>query len=436
VRSPRHPLVLPLLLAAACGGSSPPGTPDDPADAAIPRDEGLLRSDAPRDTAPQISGDDLAAQVAGNRNFAAALYGQVRTEPGNLFLSPHSISTALAMAYAGARGATATGMAGAMDFVLPGDGVHRAFNRLDLELASRATSATGETKPFRLVPVNAMWGAKQLTFEPAYLDTLAVHYGAGLRPLDFRADPTAARETINQWVEDRTEGRIQDLLGPPDVDPGTPLVLTNAIYFSAAWRAPFQEENTAPAPFATAGGSVDVPTLHGTSSMGYGETATYRAVEIPYDGNQVSMVVVVPTAAGADALGALEAGLDGDALAAITASVQPARVALTLPKFSFDSKFWLAEPLKKLGMGLAFEGADFSGITAAPIEIADVIHQSFVAIDEAGTEAAAATAVIFEPPSAPPPPIDVAIDRPFLFFIRDIPTGEILFLGRVVDPRS
>jgi serpin B len=403
---------------------------------APPVDPGLLRSDLPRDTAPQISGDDVAAQVAGNRDFAAALYGQIRTEPGNLFVSPHSISTALAMAYAGARGDTATGMADVLRFVLPGDGVHRAFNRLDLELASRATAATGDTRPFRLVPVNAIWGAKQLTFEPAYLDTLAVHYGAGLRPLDFRADHNAARETINQWVEDRTEGRIEDLLGPPDIDPGTPLVLTNAIYFSAAWRAPFAVADTAPAPFATADGTVQVPTLHGTSAMGYGETASYRAVEIPYDGDQVSMVVVVPTAVGADALGALEAGLDGDALAAITASIQPARVALKLPTFSFDSKFRLAEPLKKLGMGLAFAGADFSGITAFPLQIADVIHQSFVAIDEAGTEAAAATAVIFEPPSAPPPPIDVAIDRPFLFFIRDIPTGEILFLGRVVDPRS
>jgi serpin B len=403
---------------------------------APPLDPGLLRSELPRDTAPQISGDDLAAQVAGNRDFAAALYGQLRTEPGNLFVSPHSISTALAMAYAGARGDTATGMAEAVRFELPGDGVHRAFNRLDLELASRATAATGDTKPFRLVPVNAMWGAKQLTFEPAYLDTLAVHYGAGLRPLDFRADPDAARETINQWVEDRTEGRIQDLLGPLDVDAATPLVLTNAIYFSAAWRTPFEEENTAPAPFAIAGGSVDVPTLNGTSWMGYGETATYRAVEISYDGEQVSMVVVVPTAAGADALGELEADLDGDALAAITASVQPARVALKIPTFSFDSKFQLREPLVALGMGAAFDGADFSGIAPIGMKIARVIHQSFVSIDEAGTEAAAATAVIFEPPSAPPPPIDVAIDRPFLFFIRDIPTGEILFLGRVVDPRS
>jgi serpin B len=432
---------LPLLLAApalgACGGSATPAGVDGGVDAtAAPRDEGELRSDLGRDLEPQVSDAELAALVAGNRDFAAALYGQVRTEPGNLFLSPHSISTALAMAYAGATGETATALESTLHFAATGEPVHRAFNRLDLALAARATAATGETRPFRLVPVNALWGAEQRTFEPTYLDALAIHYGAGLRTLDFAADPEAARATINDWVADRTEDRIRDLLEPDAIDGATPLVLTNAIYFSAAWKYPFDEDDTAPAPFATASGAVQVPTLHGTATLGHGTGDGFQVVELPYDGDLLSMVVVVPTGAGAGALAELEAGLDGDALAAITAAIQPTRVALRLPAFAFTAKPPLDAALRALGMGPAYDGPCFRGITAGELCIGSVVHQAFVAIDEAGTEAAAATAVIFEPPSAPPEPIAVAVDRPFLFFIRDIPTGAILFLGRVADPRG
>ncbi len=409
---------------AACGGAA--------------GDPYLISSSVARDLAP--STDDLGALVAGNTAFAADVYRLTSRTPGNVFLSPHSISTALAMTWAGARTTTASQLEAALHFpAIEGARVHAAFNALDLALASRAQAATGDTRPFRLTTANSIWGQTGKAFEPGFLDTLARNYGTGLRVLDFVADPEASRGIINGWVEDHTDGKITDLLAPETITPDTRLVLTNAITFSAAWDAPFDPALTREAAFAAPGGSVTVPTLHQAGDYGYGAGVDFTAVEVPYDGDQLAMVLIRPElapGASGDPLAALEASLDGAALAAMLGSIEPGHVELALPKFRFSAALGLNDTLIELGAVDAFgPAADFSGIDGThDLAISDVVHKAFVAIDESGTEAAAATAVVVGDTSVPVT-IPVAFDRPFLFLIRDRPTGAILFIGRVVDPR-
>jgi serpin B len=389
-----------------------------------------VRSDLSRDKQPQVSSAELGQLVEGNTDFAVEVYR--RAGQGNLFLSPYSISTALAMTYAGAAGATATQMATALSFKLPEAKLHAAFNALDLALAARAAAAKGDTIPFRLTTANSIWGQEGWSFEAPFLDTLAVNYDAGLRLRDFKADPEAARAEINGWVEDRTNDRIKDLIAEGVITTATRLVLTNAIYFSAAWANPFEASETADRPFFVGGDAqVNVPSLHQRTGYSYAQGAGYRAAELPYDGGELSMVVIEP-----DDLAAFEAGLTGARLREITASLRGYDVDLTLPKFKLEAPLALKDILKDLGMVDAFEGAaDFSRIDGArDLLITDVVHKGFINVDERGTEAAAATAVIVGD-TALPESVTLVVDRPFLFFIRDRPTGAILFVGRVVDPR-
>ena len=379
-----------------------------------------------RDTSPQVAGSDYAALVAGDTAFAVDLLHQVSGGDGNLFFSPHSISQALAMTYAGAAGATATQMAQALHFTLSPATLHAAMNRLDLDLASRAQQASSDTRPFQLHVANAIWGQDGTAFEAPFLDTLAVNYGAGLHVVDYIADPQGARSTINGWVADRTNDKIQDLLPEGSIDQLTRLVLTNAIYFSAAWAHPFEAAATADGTFTTAGGPVTAPMMHEVAEASYGAGAGYQAAELPYDGDQLSMVVIVP-----DALASFEA-----TLTAVVQSLSTADLTLTLPRFRYTTPLSLGAALQALGMVDAFSpAADFSGIDGArDLQITGVLHKGFVGVDEAGTEAAAATAVVVGTTSVPEPHV-LAVDRPFLFLIRDRPTGAILFVGRVVDPR-
>jgi serpin B len=411
--------LLSLALLAACSDST----------TEIPE----VKSDVARDMQPNVSPADFATVVDGNTEFATDVYREIRTKPGNLFMSPHSISTALAMTYAGANTNTAAQMEHTLHFTLPGDQTHAALNKLDLELASRAANAMSGTIPFRLKTANAIFGQQDKTFMQAFLDTLARNYGAGLRVLDFASDPDGARLTINGWVEDQTNDKIKDLLPPNSVTSDTRLVLTNAIYFSAAWDEPFKSEETADRPFRLADGTtISVPTLHQTHERGYGVGEGYKVAELPYDGGQLSMVVVVP-----DDLATFEASLDGQRVKDIITSIHTYSLELSLPKFKFDAPLGLKEVLTNLGMTDAFDAgaADFSGIDGTRnLVISDVLHKGFVAIDEKGTEAAAATAVLVTDTSAPEP-ATLAVDKPFVFFIRDRPTGAILFVGRVVDPR-
>jgi serpin B len=409
-----------ILFAAACTSSDVPEIPE-------------VRSDLSRQMSPVVSDAAFASFVDDNTAFATDLYKRVRTEPGNLFMSPHSISIALAMTYAGANGSTATQMATALHFALAPADLHAAFNKLDLALASRAAKATAGTIPFRLQTANGIFGQDGLNILQPFLDTLALNYGAGLRVLDFESDPEAARLTINEWVEAKTNDKIKQLLPERSITDLTRLVLTNAIYFSAAWDEPFVSGETQDRPFWLGGDAqIAVPMMHKVVERQYGEGSGFKAAELEYDGDELSMVVVVP-----DDLATFESTLDVQRIKDVVASLSLRSLDLTLPKFKFDAPLKLGEVLKAMGMTDAFnEGtADLSGIDGTmDLVISDVLHKGFVAIDENGTEAAAATAVVVNADSAAPEPAVLNVDRPFMFFIRDRPTGAILFVGRVTDP--
>jgi serpin B len=421
-------LLVALLTALGCAVSPP--------DSRGPRAQIVLaQSDTPRVTAPSVSADDLAQLVAGNQVFALDLYRYLADRAdGNLFLSPHSISVALAMTYAGARGMTEAQMSEALHFTLPQDRLHPAFNQLDLELAQRGEDAEGKDgEGFRLNVVNALWGQQDYTFRQEYLDALARNYGAGLRLVDFVNETEGSRQAINGWVSEQTEGRIEELVPQGALDDLTRLVLTNAIYFNAAWAEPFIKEATRNGDFFLLdGGTVEVPLMRQIAAVRYARGEGYQAVELPYDGNELSMVILLPDTGGFEAF---EESLDQARLALILGELGYSRIDLTMPRFEMTSEFSLTDALTALGMPAAFSAsADFSGIDGTQeLFIADVLHQAFVSVDEAGTEAAAATAVIAATSSAEEPPV-VRIDRPFIFVIRDIETGALLFVGRTLHP--
>ncbi len=458
-------LMLSTLIASGCGPAAPqPTTP--PATATqgseqaeptpVPSDEDAseedvkvpgvaIASEKERVVSPDVSDADLSELVEGNTAFAFDLYrffaGQ--QEGDNLFYSPYSISLALAMTYAGAESETEEQMADALRFILPQDRLHPAFNGLDQELAQRGEGAEGEnqgdeekSKGFRLNIANAIWGQKDYAFLDTFLDVLAENYGAGLRVLDFVDAPEESRMTINGWISEETEGKIENLIPQGAIDRMTRLVLTNAIYFNAAWAHPFREEATKDGPFTLLdGGEVMVPMMRQTESLGYAEGGGYQAVELPYDGGEMSMVIVLP---GRDNFEPFEESLDGEQVEAIVEGLKYRQVAVTMPTFEFDSRFSLNQALAEMGMPEAFsEGADFSGMTGRKdLFISDVVHKAFVSVDEEGTEAAAATAVVMKLSAMPEEPVEVTIDHPFLFLIRDIETGAILFVGRVLDPSA
>jgi serpin B len=394
-----------------------------------------LKSNLSRETAPLLETGELEELVRGNTRFACDLFGRIRGTERNIFLSPHSISTALAMTYAGARGTTEQQMAGVLHFTLPQDRLHNAFNALDLELAKRPQAV--EKDGFKLNICNAAWGQKDFPFLPDYLDILAVHYGSGLMALDFSNFPEESRNTVNNWVYEQTEERIKDLLPPGSITPFTTLVLTNAIYFKAGWLYTFEEKDTVNAPFYSLdGSSVTVPMMSIVESYGYAEeSGYYQAVEILYKGEEVSMLILLPASGR---YREFEASFNADFLQEIYGKISYRGVELKMPRFTFEWKASLVEILETLGMTDAFISglADFSGIDGLKdLYIADVIHQSFVSVDEAGTEAAAATGVVIEYTSVPTG-IPMTVNRPFIFLIRDKVTGAVLFLGRLLNPEA
>jgi len=414
-------MLLPLLSMAGCD-TMPEGGVD------------VVRAEEERIAEPQVGEDDLAALVQGNSAFALDLYRFLAEDEGNVFYSPYSISLALAMTYAGARGETAEQMADVLHFTLPQDQLHPAFNALDLALAERGTEEEG----FRLHIVNALWGQKGYDFLSPFLQLLAENYGAGLRVLDFAKKPEASRITINDWVAEETEERIEDLIPPGAIDPSTVLVLTNAIYFNAAWQHPFKEAQTEDGTFYLPDGQeVTVPMMKQTESFAYGEGDDYQALELPYEGKELSMVILLPQEGEFEEF---ERTLDAKRVETTVQDLTPTDVALTMPKFSYEWDTSLKEALSAMGMPVAFGGgADFSGMTGSPaLFIDDVIHKAFVAVDEEGTEAAAATAVIMRESAPRPPasPVAFTVDHPFIFLIRDRATGTILFVGRVMDPSA
>jgi serpin B len=361
----------------------------------------------------------------------------LRKTDGNIFYSPYSISEALAMAYGGARGETEKQMAAALQFLLSPDKLHPAFNSIDIELAKRGEVAKKgkDEKGFRLNVVNAIWGQKEFKFTSQYLDLLAQNYGAGMRIVDYINAAEPSRQIINQWVSDKTESKIKDLLPQGSVNNLTRLVLTNAIYFNAAWASQFEKAVTQNGQFHLLDKSVvTVPMMHQLKSFRYTEGTNYKVVELPYDGNQLSMVLILPEA---DQFGAFEAALNSQQLKDIIGKLQPAQVNLTMPRFKIESQYSLKPALGNLGMPVAFSPseADFSGMDGKrDLYISDVVHKAYVSVDEAGTEAAAATGVIVSTTSMPVNIKDMTLDHPYIFLIRDIPTGTILFMGRVMNP--
>lgn len=389
-----------------------------------------------RDLDPDTTESELGALVAGNTDFALDLYRWLRTaEPAeNLFYSPHSISVALAMTYAGARGSTADEMAATLGFDLPDVALHAAMNRLALALDSREEAEVPDGEPFTLRVSNAIWGLSGYPYHQPFIDTLALNYGAGLHLVDFVGDPDGSRETINGWIAERTNDLIPELIPDGVIKPTTRMVLTNAIYFLAGWLSPFDEALTVKAPFINLDGStseVDLMTLS-EAELAYAEVDGHQVIELPYVGDEVSMVVILPADGQFESF---EAGLDATRLTALTASLSRAYGTFRMPRLELKSQFSLARALSELGMPTAFGGAaDLTGIASAEhLFIQDVIHEGVVIIDEEGTEAAAATAVVVGTDSEPVSSFQMTVDRPYLFVIRDKPTGAILFVGRVVS---
>jgi serpin B len=378
------------------------------------------------------------------------MYQNLAGADGNLFFSPYSISTALAMTYAGARGETERQMADTLHFTLSQASLHAAFHLLDAALKSRGKVTTDVLSPdgeiiqeeldgFRLNIANALWGQEGYSFLSEFLDILAAYYGSGLNTLDFINEPEESRLAINRWASDQTEGRIKDIIPPGVINAFTKLVLANAIYFNAHWQHQFGEHNTRDGVFHLLDGSdVTTPMMLQEEDFSYAEGDNYQAIRLPYLGNEFAMTVLLPEEGQFEDF---ENSLNAATLDDITHKLASTHVALTLPKFQFESSFQLSQALSELGMPAAFSGrADFSGMTGNKnLFIGAVLHKSFVAVDEKGTEAAAVTAVIMTVISAPgPPPVTVnfTADRPFIFLIQDIDTGSILFIGRVLNPTA
>ena len=421
--SPR--ILTALLLLAGCSSedkeaqplSGPPGE--------------LVASDKQRARSPKVPAEDLAAVVAGNTDFGAALYRH-STRPGeNLFFSPYSITQAFAMTYAGARGNTEAQMAQALRFVSQ-DRLHPALNALDLMIQDRAEHPQQQGSPPTLRAVNALWGQKGRSFEPAFLDTLAVNYGAGMRVVDFTTESESIRSRINDWVEEQTEDRIQGLLPAGSVKPDTRLVLANALYFKGAWAVPFSENGTRSAPFHRLDGSPQQVQMMASADglFPHGKGDGYEAVALPYSGQSFRMLLVIPDSGR---FTQVESRLSASFLSEVRSKLRTDRLLLRMPKFRVETQVSLVEPLKALGLVDAFtEAANLSGMTkqeALLIKAAE--HKAFVAVDEKGTEAAAATGVVGGVTSVPP---ELVVDRPFLLLIEDVDTQAVLFLGRIVSP--
>ena len=396
-----------------------------------------LKSDKKHDTSPEVSFSDFETLVDGNNKFALELYRQLSDgDDGNLFFSPYSLSVALAMTYAGAEGATREQMAETLNFILEEEDLHAAFNKLAIELAKRGEGNKSEDEEgFKLNVVNAIWGQVEYEFLSDYLDTLAVNYDAGLRLLDFVSDPEACRRTINEWVSEQTEGKIEDLIKKGIISEVTRLVLTNAIYFNAAWDKPFDEDKTSDGIFYLPDGTtVTVPMMHQTEDFGYTEGDGYQAVELKYDGNELSMLIILPEDGNFEQF---KATFDAQKLDGIVENIRTATVTLSMPKFEYSSQFSVKDALENMGMKDAFSmAADLSGIDGSyDLFIEDVVHKAYVSVDEAGTEAAAASAVIINLKGILEQ-AEVNLDHPFIYLIRDIETNTILFVGRVMNPAA
>ncbi|MDY6938368.1 MAG: serpin family protein [Cyanobacteriota bacterium] len=394
---------------------------------------------AAQETATELSADAIEL-VEGNSAFALNLYDRLRQEKANenLFFSPYSISTALGMTYAGAREQTELEMGQVLEFPLSQDRLHPAFSQL---IAAVETPNSA----YRLSSANRLWTQEGDPFEPEFLDLLRQNYNSDPEAIDFIERTELCRQTINAWVEEQTQNRIQELIKPGILDRTTRFVLTNALYFQANWLVPFDPQNTEYSTFTTASGEqIQVPTMYQKDWFEYAQVEDVQILDLPYRDETLSMVILLPeTASGLDAL---EQKLTPDNLNRWLSSLawpvseetweEMLYVEVWLPKFEMTSEFKLKDVLSAMGMPTAFDmsSANFSGIKSTnDLYLTQVVHQAFVGVNETGTEATAATAVMGATRGAPPS-IEFRVDRPFIFLIRHRPSGSILFVGRVVNP--
>ena len=385
---------------------------------------------------------DLVDLTLGNTAFAFDLYRTLAQSDGDLFYSPYSVSLALAMTYAGARGETEQQMADTLGFSLPQDRLHSTFNALDLALVSRSAGPAGrDDDGIRLNIANAIWGQEGHEFLTSFLDVLAEQYGSKVRRADFHGAPGESRARINDWAARETGDRIESLVPPGAIVPTTRLVLANAVYFKAAWESPFPKGATAAGLFhPLSGGKVQAPMMRQEGRFGYAQGDGLQAVELLYDGAEISMTILLPDEG---TFRDFEGSLAVSAVDGILDDLGTRLVRLTMPKFEVEASFSLADALAAMGMPNAFDerAADFSGMDGTScfagddecLLVADVVHQAFLSVDEAGTEAAAATAATVGITRAAAEPVTLTIDRPFIFLVRDRATDAVLFVGRVSE---
>ncbi|MFA5450538.1 MAG: serpin family protein [Dehalococcoidales bacterium] len=382
-----------------------------------------------------VAEGNVSSLVSGNNAFTLKLFQKARKQDVNLIFSPYSISAALAMTWAGARGETETEMAAIMNFILEQPQLHPAFKSLDARLNQKSKSQGGEDiDGFKLRIVNSIWGQKGYQFLPSFLDTLAKNYGTGLNLVDFKNKTEESRRAINDWVLEQTQGKIEELVGQGTIDKLTRLVLTNAIYFKGRWKYPFEAFRTAENIFRLLNGDeIFAPMMNRVMHISYAETGNCHVVELPYKTGDASMVILLPHFGKHDDF---VNTLDSENLHTMIKELKPADVNLTMPRFEFKYNLALKQALIEMGMKSAFtSSADFSGIgREGDLCLQDVLHKAFVAVDEEGTEAAAATAAIVGIKSFTPLAVQLKIDRPFIFLIRHIETGAILFMGQVQNP--
>ncbi len=398
----------------------------------------VMKSSLERDLSPDISESSLEQLVAGNNTFAFDLYHAMLEGDANQVYSPYSISLAFAMTYAGARGDTASQMADVLGYTLSDNDLHSAFNQLDLDLAARPDQVdVSDDERFELSIANALWGQEDYQFLPEFLDLLATRYGAGMRLVDFQGNPAQARKLINNWVSDQTQKRIKDIIPAGLPDPLTRLALVNAINFNATWQHQFEPNDTRQGTFYLLDGTestVDMMGMEDGETFSYADGEGWQAIALPYKGGLAEMVIIMPDEGNFEAF---DASLSAQVYDGVISSLAPTMVYLDMPKFTFEASYGLSDALVDLGMTDAFDPglADFSGMDGSRLlYIGDALHKAFIAVDEKGTEAAAATIVLMAMSAMPLEGIHLTIDHPFFFVIRDVPTNTILFMGRVLNP--
>ncbi len=381
---------------------------------------------------PDVPAADLKALSDGNSAFAIELYQSLAVKPGNIVVSPYSISSALAMTYAGARGRTADDMKAVLHFDLPADKLHPALGGV-----SDSFQTAGKNRPYELNIANALWSQRGMALEPAFLDITGKSYGAGVREVDF-LQPEVARGTINKWVGEQTKEKIPELLKAGDITRSVQLVLTNAVYFQGNWKQQFDKAKTTDRDFEIAPGQkVKVPMMNREKvKVRLSVAAEFYLHELPYEGDRWRMIFLLPVKR--NGLCEVETKLTAKQLTDLIASLKPSETDVAMPRFKFRQSCKLKDQLTKLGMPTAFreDFADFTGMVQRPrLFIDNVIHEASIELDEKGTVATAATAVNMVKVSAEVPLHPFTLDQPFLFILHDSLTDTILFLGRVSDPR-